>query len=194
VVPLFKKQIKNGGPITLTHKDITRFFMTIPEAAQLVLEAASYASGGEIYVLDMGKPVKIYDLAVNLIRLSGLEPYQDIDIEITGLRSGEKLHEEILMDDEGLRKTANNKIFIAKPVTVDFPEFEAGLKELLRAADTHDCSRIRGLLANLVDTYTYQGAAKETGDAFDYVYSGGGKRESALPRGFGAGAEYKSLI
>ena len=115
VVPLFKKQIAKGGPVTLTHKEITRFFMTIPEAAQLVLQAGVYAKGGEIFVLDMGEPVKIYDLAENLIKLSGFEPNKDIKIEVTGLRPGEKLYEELLMDEEGLKNTAHEKIFIGKP-------------------------------------------------------------------------------
>lgn len=115
VIPLFKKQIAKGGPVTLTHKKITRYFMLIPEAAQLVLQAGAYAKGGEIFVLDMGNPVLIYDLAKDLIKLSGFEPEVDIKIEITGLRPGEKLYEELLMDEEGLRKTSHEKIFIAKP-------------------------------------------------------------------------------
>jgi FlaA1/EpsC-like NDP-sugar epimerase len=119
VIPLFKKQIANGGPVTLTHKDITRFFMTIPEAAQLVLQAGAYAEGGEIFVLDMGKPVKIYDLACDLIRLSGYEPHKDIEIEVTGLRPGEKLYEELLMAEEGLNSTRNKKIFVGRPTFTD---------------------------------------------------------------------------
>ncbi len=155
VIPLFNKQIRNGGPVTLTHRDITRYFMTISEAAQLVLEAATYASGGEIYVLDMGKPVKIYDLAVNLIKLSGLEPYKDIDIKIIGLRSGEKLYEELLMSEEGLATTQNNKIFIAKPVDVDKAEFEKGLLRLGHAAVMQDNTTIRRVLKEMVGNYTY---------------------------------------
>jgi FlaA1/EpsC-like NDP-sugar epimerase len=119
VIPLFKKQIAHGGPVTLTHKDITRFFMTIPEAAQLVLQAGAYAEGGEIFVLDMGKPVKIYDLACDLIRLSGYEPHKDIKIEVTGLRPGEKLYEELLMAEEGLNSTRNKKIFVGRPTFTD---------------------------------------------------------------------------
>ena len=119
VIPLFKNQIAHGGPVTLTNKYITRFFMTIPEAAQLVLQAGAYAEGGEIFVLDMGKPVKIYDLAWDLIKLSGFEPNKDIKIEITGLRPGEKLYEELLMSEEGLTNTKHEKIFIGKPTFSD---------------------------------------------------------------------------
>ena len=119
VIPLFKKQIERGGPVTVTHKDITRFFMTIPEAVQLILQAVTYAKGGEIFVLDMGEPVKIYDLAVSLIKLLGYEPNVDIPIEITGLRPGEKLYEEILMSEEGLTSTKHDKIFISKPMHME---------------------------------------------------------------------------
>ena len=127
VIPLFKKQIEKGGPLTLTHKKITRYFMLIPEAAQLVLQAGAYAKGGEIFVLDMGNPVPIYDLAKDLIKLSGFEPGIDIKIEITGLRPGEKLYEELLMDEEGLRKTSHEKIFIAKPGEYDFERLKLGV-------------------------------------------------------------------
>ena len=130
VVPLFKKQIATGGPVTVTHKEITRFFMTIPEAVGLVLQAMSYADGGEIFVLDMGEPVKIYDLAVSLIKLSGLEPNVDIPIKITGLRPGEKLYEELLMQEEGLQKTAHDKIFIGELSDLTFEELEQKLDKL----------------------------------------------------------------
>jgi FlaA1/EpsC-like NDP-sugar epimerase len=114
VVPVFQKQIQEGGPLTITHKDMTRYFMTIPEAVQLVLEAASITRGGEIFVLDMGQPVKIYDLATTMIQLSGLKPEKDIKIEVTGLRPGEKLYEELSLTDEKVAKTSNNKIFMLK--------------------------------------------------------------------------------
>lgn len=130
VIPLFKKQIAKGGPVKVTHKEITRFFMTIPEAAQLVLQAGAYAKGGEIFVLDMGCPVKIYDLACDLIKLSGYEPNKDIMIEITGLRPGEKLYEELLMAEEGLEKTKNEKIFVGKPMFSDIEELRRYFKNL----------------------------------------------------------------
>ena len=153
VVPLFKKQIANGGPVTLTHKDITRYFMTIPEASQLVLQAGAYAKGGEIFVLDMGEPVKIYDLAENLIKLSGFEPHKDIDIEITGLRPGEKLYEELLMSEEGLTETKHKKIFIGKPGDFDLGDVKDKIDELLRVAISGNEVVLRQKVKEFVPTY-----------------------------------------
>ena len=153
VVPLFKKQITNGGPVTLTHKDITRYFMTIPEASQLVLQAGAYAKGGEIFVLDMGDPVKIYDLAENLIKLSGFEPHKDIAIEVTGLRPGEKLYEELLMNEEGLTETNHKKIFIGKPGDFDLGDVRDKIDELLRVAISGNEVVLRERLKEFVPTY-----------------------------------------
>lgn len=155
VIPLFKKQIENGGPVTVTHKDIIRYFMTIPEAVSLVLQAGAYARGGEIFVLDMGKPVRILDMAENLIRLSGYEPYRDIDIRFTGLRPGEKLYEELLMDEEGLQKTGNDRIFIGKPIEMDYERFEKGLARLDEAAWLEK-GNIRELVHEMVPEYHYK--------------------------------------
>lgn len=155
VVPLFKKQIEKGGPVTVTHKDIIRYFMTIPEAVQLILQAITYAEGGEIFVLDMGEPVKIYDLAVSLIKLSGLEPNVDIPIEITGLRPGEKIFEELLMSEEGLQKTGHNKIFVAKPIDMNMQELEENinkLKELLKSEDRTK-QEIKDVMKEVVPTF-----------------------------------------
>ena len=153
VIPLFKRQIKNGGPLTLTHKDITRYFMLIPEAAQLVLQAGAYAKGGEIFVLDMGKPVKIYDLAENLIRLSGYTPNKDIKIEITGLRPGEKLYEELLMNNDNLTKTAHNKIFIDKPETISLNKIIKQIDDLLFVAKIGNKNMLKDKLKEIVPTY-----------------------------------------
>ena len=153
VVPLFKKQISEGGPVTLTHKNITRFFMTIPEAAQLVIQAGAFAKGGEIFVLDMGKPVKIYDLAVKLIKLSGFEPNKDIEIKITGLRPGEKLYEELLMNEEGLKETKHNKIFIGKPGDFDFVEVKRQINELVDVIKFGDNESIKYKLKEIVVTF-----------------------------------------
>lgn len=153
VVPLFKKQIANGGPVTLTHKDITRYFMTIPEASQLVLQAGAYAKGGEIFVLDMGKPVRIYDLAENLIKLSGFEPHKDIKIEVIGLRPGEKLYEELLMNEEGLTETKHKKIFIGKPGDFDIDDIAKKTDELLVYATKGSKIRLKKQLKSVVDTF-----------------------------------------
>ena len=155
VIPLFKKQILKGGPVTVTHPDIIRYFMTIPEAVSLVLEAGAYAKGGEIFVLDMGEPVKIVDLARNLIRLSGHTPDEDIKIEYTGLRPGEKLYEEKLMAEEGLEKTDNELIHIGKPIEFDHEKFLATLEPLMDAAYKNR-SNIKEYLADLVSTYNLQ--------------------------------------
>ena len=156
VIPLFRRQIAEGGPVTLTHKDIIRYFMTIPEAVSLVLQAGAYAKGGEIFVLDMGEPVRIYDLACNLIRLSGLEPNVDIEIRVTGLRPGEKLYEERLMAEEGMAKTANDSISIGRPLEIDEAHLADVLERLRVAAET-DSANLRALVGELVSTYTYEG-------------------------------------
>ena len=156
VVPLFKKQIAHGGPVTVTHKDITRFFMTIPEAVSLVLQAMSTAKGGEIFVLDMGEPVKIYDMAVKLIKLSGLEPGVDIQIKVTGLRPGEKLYEEILMEEEGLTETKYDKIHIAKPSGVDIEMISQKLDKLRKLVETSNNEKteeIKQVIKEVVPTY-----------------------------------------
>ena len=155
VIPLFKKQIERGGPVTVTHKDITRFFMTIPETVQLILQAVTYAKSGEIFVLDMGEPVKIYDLAVSLIKLLGYEPNVDIPIEITGLRPGEKLYEEILMSEEGLTSTKHNKIFITEPMSITMEELEEKLeklKELLKL-EKDENSEVKRYIKEIVPTF-----------------------------------------
>ena len=153
VIPLFRRQIMEGGPVTVTHKDIIRYFMTIQEAVSLVLQAGAYAKGGEIFVLDMGEPVKIYDLAYNLIKLSGLEPGVDIEIVCTGLRPGEKLYEERLMEEEGLEKTENELISIGKPLDIDEEFLWSKLDELYREA-YNETGNMKTLVSELVPTYT----------------------------------------
>jgi FlaA1/EpsC-like NDP-sugar epimerase len=152
VIPLFKKQIEEGGPVTVTHKDVIRYFMTIPEAVALVLQAGGMASGGEVFVLDMGEPVKIFDLAKNLIRLSGFEPEEDIEIKVTGLRPGEKLYEELLMDEEGLKTTQNEKIFIAKPTFSDVDYLLQEIDCLKEMVILHS-DDVKDYIKNIVPTY-----------------------------------------
>ncbi len=156
VVPLFSKQIEEGGPVTVTHPEITRFFMTIPEAVSLVLQAGYYAKGGEIYVLDMGQPVKIVDMARKLIRLMGFEPDVDIKIEYTGLRPGEKLYEELLMEEEGLQETENKLIHIGKPIEMDDELFLEQLKRL-EIAYKEETTDMKDIVAEIVPTYKRSG-------------------------------------
>ncbi|MGN0459786.1 MAG: polysaccharide biosynthesis protein [Ruminococcus sp.] len=156
VIPLFRRQIESGKPITVTHPDIIRYFMTIPEAVSLVLQAASMAKGGEIFVLDMGKPVKITTLAENLCRMYGKVPYKDVEIKFTGLRPGEKLFEELLMDEEGLKQTANEKIFIGNQIDIDKETLLSQLKNLRECAENNDDDRAVELLAEIVPTFDHK--------------------------------------
>lgn len=153
VIPLFKKQIAEGGPVTVTHQDIIRYFMTIPEAVQLVIQAGSMAKGGEIFILDMGEPVKIIDLAKDLIRLSGYEPNVDMPIAITGLRPGEKLFEELLLDEEGISDTSHNKIFIGKPTFTDYKLLLRSLDEVKEVIDSGTEEDLRSYVKNIVPNY-----------------------------------------
>ncbi|MBN8048005.1 polysaccharide biosynthesis protein [Paraclostridium bifermentans] len=153
VIPLFKKQIEEGGPITITHPEITRYFMTIPEAVQLVIQAGAMTKGGEIFVLDMGEPVKIVDLAKNLIKLSGFEEDVDICIEFTGLRPGEKLYEELLMSEEGLTDTSHEKIFIGKPISINVEKCKMNLEFLKAIVDKERVELIDIIMRELVPTY-----------------------------------------
>ncbi len=154
VVPLFKKQIEKGGPVTVTHPDIIRYFMTIPEAVSLVLQAGAYAKGGEIFVLDMGEPMKVLDLAKNMIKLSGYKVDEEIKIVFTGLRPGEKMYEELLLKEEGLKETANKMIYIGKPLEFDEQIFEEQLKNL-ESASLEEADNIRELVKEIVPTYNF---------------------------------------
>ncbi len=156
VIPLFRRQIENGSPVTVTHPDIIRYFMTIPEAVSLVLEAGAMANGGEIFVLDMGAPVKITTLAENLIRMYGKVPYKDVPIVFTGLRPGEKLFEELLMDEEGLKSTANNKIYIGNQININSEDLLNKLGALRKASQANDSERTVELLSDLVPTFNHK--------------------------------------
>lgn len=161
VIPLFRRQIEEGGPITITHKDIIRYFMTIPEAVSLVLETGAFSQSGEIFVLDMGKPVKILDLAENMIKLMGLKPYEDIQIKFTGLRPGEKLYEELLISGEDMRKTANQKIFICKQIDVDEKTFRGELNKLISLAKDNKPEKVVEQMHAMIPTYKYPSVTKE---------------------------------
>lgn len=156
VIPLFEEQIKNKGPVTVTHPDIIRYFMTIPEAVSLVLTSGGIAEGGEIFVLDMGDPVKIRDLAENLIRLSGFIPNKDIKIEYTGLRPGEKLYEELLLDEEGIKKTKSKKIYIGNPIEIDREAFVKGLEKLREACEENNIDGIEQVISSMVPTFNHK--------------------------------------
>lgn len=160
VIPLFLKQIDSGGPVTVTHKEITRYFMTIPEAVSLILQAFCYANGGEIFVLDMGEPVKIYELAKKIIRYKGLEPNVDIQIKITGLRPGEKLYEELLMDEEGLQSTPNKLIHIGKPIAMNNDKFFKDLDKLIEYSYKNN-KDIKEKVAKIVGTYKIDKGSNE---------------------------------
>ena len=156
VIPLFKKQIEEGGPVTVTHKDVIRYFMTIPEAVSLVIQAGAIVKGGEIFVLDMGKPVKILDLAEDLIRLSGFEPYKDIQIEIIGLRPGEKLYEELFFEEENVTSTMHDKIFVAKPTFTDYKLLMKSLEEAKRIIKEGTDEDLKVYIQSIVPNYTIQ--------------------------------------
>ena len=156
VIPLFRRQIEHGGPVTVTHPDIIRYFMTIPEAVSLVLEAGAYAKNGQIFILNMGDPVRIADLAKNMIRLSGYEPEKEIKIKYIGLRPGEKLYEELLMNEEGMQTTENSRIFIGRQIAFDEKVFREQMKELAKEAE-NECPDICRLVKKMVPEYQYEG-------------------------------------
>ena len=156
VIPLFKRQIESGKPVTVTDPEVIRYFMTIPEAVSLVLEAGAMAKGGEIFVLDMGAPVKIVTLAENLIRMYGKIPYKEVPIKFTGLRPGEKLYEELLMDEEDLKSTANNKIFIGKQIKIERNSFINNYEKLKGSAQSNDSDKTLELLEHMVPTFKHK--------------------------------------
>ena len=156
VIPIFKQQIKDGGPVKVTHKDITRFFMTIPEAASLVLQAGVYAKNGEVFVLDMGQPIKIYELAEKMIRLMGYTPGKDMKIEIVGLRPGEKLYEELYMTSENMISTRHKRIYIAKPVHIDKEVFYNQLLNLQEKIENMSDNEVKEAVAEITGTYTFK--------------------------------------
>ena len=171
VIPLFRRQIEHGGPVTVTHPDIIRYFMTIPEAVSLVLEAGAYAKNGQIFVLNMGDPVRIADLAKNMIRLSGYEPGVEIEIKYIGLRPGEKLYEELLMNEEGMQTTENSRIFIGRQIVFDETVFRKQMKELERAAE-NECPDICERVKRMVPEYQYEGEKKHDGPSYTYSAEG----------------------
>ena len=171
VIPLFRRQIEHGGPVTVTHPDIIRYFMTIPEAVSLVLEAGAYAKNGQIFVLNMGDPVRIADLAKNMIRLSGYEPEKEIKIKYIGLRPGEKLYEELLMNEEGMQTTENSRIFIGRQIAFDEKVFREQIKELAKEAE-NECPDICERVKRMVPEYQYEGEKKHDGPSYTYSAEG----------------------
>ena len=183
MVPLFKKMIERGGPVEVTHKDVIRYFMTIPEAVSLILQAGTYAKGGEIFVLDMGEPVRIDTLARNLIKLCGYVPDKDIQVVYTGLRPGEKLYEEKLMAEEGLSTTPNRLIHVGQPIRFDEEEFLRRLPELMETAYANDEAQIRAVVRELVPSYRTgeeQAAQKAAACKCETVGAAGGTRGAAI--------------